>query len=738
MSDSDSDDELLANLLASANDDTPQASTTAASQEVNKIEKSQSVKSNALKELDYNFLDDVSEELFADETPDSQSQCTQKSFTVQEENNGGDSSDEEDKKYFNKQQYSDYGRDIKHMIKNQEESEKNNLSFAFRKENSFSSPSNKISSSQKSKNISSKTTSLTDYLKDNKSNKHALTVQSSSNSLVKNDVYSDPIFRLKIIKPLISSTELVERMQGRKAVTVSSIKTHLLSTTISDEDWVIAGVLISTSTKTSQKGNIFSIWKISDLSMEMKKVTIFLFSSAYKTFWKTPVGSVVGFLNPSVLDSKDDQDLATLSIDNAQKIMILGTSKDLGRCKSKKKNGDPCTAAVNLSQCEYCIYHVKQEYGKYSKRAELQTTGSRRAFGPPTNNHKFLPSQERNPAATPFIAIPAKRNEAQYKKDCERLALLRGEVKPVEKTRTEMKIMPELKVKTVRAELNSNQAKKDYDRLKKLKDSNTYKMSISSSPSQTENKFDLKFSLPEPKLGRGMKGNMIDFSEPISKNQINRAKMNALQWVKQNGAFKKANPNKVRADKEVLSEKGIKRKREYEKEENAEEIKKKEIEKKSKFQEMLEMKSAHSDLIEQHQDEETEKYFNKLEVKERMEEKMLTTFQVKCKAVTCRICKYTAFSSSDLCKKLHHPVKVIDAVKRFFKCEDCGNRTISLDRIPAETCKRCNSSKWVRAPMMDEKRTKINTSNLCIRGGEEKFIGSAITDASLNLLVPES
>lgn len=729
MSDSDSDDELLANLLASANDPAQSASNDTPERTGN-IKKSpvfESSKPNALKELDFNFLDDVSEELFADETPVIKSQNTQNSSSVQEKNNG-DSSDEEDKKYFNKQRYSDYGRDIKHMLKDKE-TEKHGLSFAFKKENSSSSPSSSISSSQKSNNISSKTASHSSFQKE-KNNKHILQV--SSSTIVKSDVYSDPIFKLRIVKPLISSAELVERMQGRKAVTVSNVKMHLQSENISDEDWVIAGVLMSQSTKTSQKGSNFSIWKISDLSLDMKKVTIFLFSSAYKNFWKTPVGSVIGILNPSVLDSKDDQDLATLSTDNAQKIMILGTSRDLGRCKSKKKNGDPCTAPVNLSQCEYCVYHVKQEYGKYSKRSDLQSASSR-TFGPKTKNQYQSPlSQQRNPSALSFTAIPARRNEALYKKDCERLALLRGEVKSTEKTRTEMKIMPELKFKTTRVELSKGQTKKDLERLKKLREAENKKIS---SPSQIES----KFSLPEPKLGKGMKGNIIDFSEPIGKHQIERAKMSALQWVKQNGSFKKLNPNKVRPDKEVQSQKGIKRKRDEEnQEEKAEELKKKEIAVKSKFQEMLEMKSAHSDLIEQHQDEETEKYFNKLEVKEKMEEKMLTTFQVKCKAVTCRVCKYTAFSSSDLCKKLQHPIKVVDAVKRFFKCEDCGNRTISLDRIPAETCKRCNSSKWVRAPMMDEKRTKINNFKLCIRGGEESFIGADVTDASLNLLVPES
>lgn len=181
------------------------------------------------------------------------------------------------------------------------------------------------------------------------------------------NVYTDPIFGLRMVNPLISSTALVDRMQGKTPVTVSNVRFHTERGDCS-KDWVIAGVLINKSApRTSQKGALYSIWTLTDLKGEIKTFTLFLFKNAHSDLWKSSTGIVVGILNPGVLERKDEKVQAVLTIDNPQKVMLLGQSKDLGVCKSKKNNGQPCTATVNLNTCDYCIYHVKQEYGKASR-----------------------------------------------------------------------------------------------------------------------------------------------------------------------------------------------------------------------------------------------------------------------------------------------------------------------------------------------------------------------------------
>ncbi|OXA58463.1 protein MCM10 homolog [Folsomia candida] len=129
-------------------------------------------------------------------------------------------------------------------------------------------------------------------------------------------------------------------------------------------------------------------------------------------------------------------------------------------------------------------------------------------------------------------------------------------------------------------------------------------------------------------------------------------------------------------------------------------------------------------------------YFDKLVKKEAIENKLLNTFSIATNAVMCKQCKYVALGQSEYCKEQHHQIRVVKATKRFFKCKDCGNRTMSLDRLPKHPCKQCNSSNWLAAPVGKEKTGPIlPTEVLSLRGHEEKFIGTSGSKMFLNLEV---
>jgi len=51
-------------------------------------------------------------------------------------------------------------------------------------------------------------------------------------------------------------------------------------------------------------------------------------------------------------------------------------------------------------------------------------------------------------------------------------------------------------------------------------------------------------------------------------------------------------------------------------------------------------RSKHEDLVDIAEAMEQQAYFNKLEKKEQLEEKMLTTYKIPCKAVTCLKVRY--------------------------------------------------------------------------------------------------
>ncbi|XP_017758203.1 PREDICTED: protein MCM10 homolog [Eufriesea mexicana] len=702
--DSDSDvNDILNDLLA--NDDAEE-----------NYELSPKKKERTLKELNFNFLDmpELNNENISDNI---QEKSEIYDDTI-------DSSDDEDRRYFEEQKYSDYGRDIKSLLKKEAINTNEGKAREIGKKTfEFSAPKHK--------------------------NVNVVTNNSVNTS---KDIYCDEFFGLRIINPIVSSVELKARMADKIPITISRVKYHLNSEKIK-KDWVIAGVLVNKSVpKTSQKGTFYSIWTISDLSENMNTVCLFMFSNANKTFWKTTIGTVIGILNPKVLESKDNISLATLSINNPQRIMILGKSKDMGKCKSRKKNGEQCNSIVNISRCEFCLYHIKQEYKKCSHRSELQAFSNTQNFSIDMLKKKTQQQTKLVMNNMPeFHAIVAVKNKKLEEKDAKRLALLSGSQKTSNLSSTNLDNVKNIAEKV---EVPGKQMKKCFEEITKSRgwkatvlsktfsDDNTSSSPTSKKLSSYKHdnigKKDLGMlsSLSSsPRLGVGCLGGTVDLSEPITKKQINIAKHNAVKWVKENGKIKPKNPNKIHLSKEEKLKKGKKRSRESECDEE-QKVKKPNV-LGDKFKEMMQTKSAHTDLIEKSYEQEQNKYFNKLEMKERMEEKMLSTYQVPCKAVKCLTCKYTSFSASDMCKEQKHLLRIMDAVKRFFKCGDCGNRTVSLNRIPSHSCIKCSSSNWSRAAMMDERKTNISVTALSICGDEEPYLGSMTKDANLNLLVPE-
>lgn len=653
-----------------------------------------------------------------------------------------DSSDDESNKYFESAKYNNFGKTIKSNLK------------------SVSSNTATTSTTK------SRSNGWLDNVKKGEASKDS-------------QILTDPISGIRIINPLVSSSLLKERMIGREAVPLNCIARYIQKNG-NEKDFVVAGVIVGKSNiRTSQKGSQYMIWTLSDLKDDIKTVSVFLFGDAYKELWKVTVSTVIGILNPNILDNtQKNKDLATLSVTNSQKVMIFGQSKDYGVCKSIKKNGEHCTNVVNISKCEYCVYHIKQEYDNFSRRSDLQ--GSIQGRGLLALQNKVLGKNEVFYAGKSFTAVPAKRSRKLETKDKSRMQLLNdSSVKPNVKVKVKAK-------KTYATVLHVNQAQRlrDLELLKKLegkkdslRESGSFEAKMSDSVTideskatalsvlaklkakkqETENttpnnfKNDSLKSLNNiqpsnilkkdvtnlsnkiPTLSGNVSNNIIDLNVPVTPKHINKAKMNALNYVQRYGQIKKSDPNSIKSpstkkrslDIEICTPQPSKKAKIEDNEFLSD-----------RFKKMMAAASKHTDLLEDFENEQQEKYFNKLEKKELMEEKMINTFKVACKAVRCLKCKYTNFSASELCKNEKHPLKVFDAMKRFFKCGDCGNRTVSLDVVPLKPCKKCGGAKWEKTGMMKEKIVKVD-NGLSLRGDEETFLNSAATNKNLNLLVPE-
>lgn len=188
---------------------------------------------------------------------------------------GGDSSDEEDLKNFLEQKYNEYGRDVQAKLKKQQE-EKIDLIV-----------SNEVNRNIRKSSVPKADTSAKSHQFPAYNPKP---VSTSVNKLDGVGVYTDPIFGIRIIHPLISSTQIGERMVGRVPIPMASIRRHIEHGDLS-KDWAVAGAIVKKSgVMTSKKGAQYMIWKLSDLRGEIKTISLFLFKNAYKQLWKTAEG----------------------------------------------------------------------------------------------------------------------------------------------------------------------------------------------------------------------------------------------------------------------------------------------------------------------------------------------------------------------------------------------------------------------------------------------------------------
>ncbi|XP_008951403.1 protein MCM10 homolog isoform X1 [Pan paniscus] len=621
---------------------------------------------------------------------------------------------------------------------------------------------------------------------------------------------------LRLRRPRVSSTEMNKKMTGRKLIRLSQIKEKMAREKLEEIDWVTFGVILKKVTPQSvNSGKTFSIWKLNDLRDLTQCVSLFLFGEVHKALWKTEQGTVVGILNANPMKPKDGSEEVCLSIDHPQKVLIMGEALDLGTCKAKKKNGEPCTQTVNLRDCEYCQYHVQAQYKKLSaKRADLQSTfsGGRipKKFARRGTSLKERLCQDgfyyggvssASYAASIAAAVAPKKKIQTTLSNL----VVKGTNLIIQETRQKLGIpqkshscseefkelmdlptcgarnlkqhlakatasgimgSPKPAIQSISASALLKQQKQRMLEMRRRKSEEIQKRFLQSSsevespavpsssrqppaqPPRTGSEFPRLEGAPAtmtPKLGRGvLEGDDVLFYD---ESPPPRPKLSALAEAKKLAAITKlrakgqvltkTNPNSIKK-KQKDPQDILEVKERVEKntmfssqaEDELEPARKKRREQlayleSEEFQKILKAKSKHTGILKEAEAEMQERYFEPLVKKEQMEEKMRNIREVKCRVVTCKTCAYTHFKLLETCVSEQHEYHWHDGVKRFFKCP-CGNRSISLDRLPNKHCSNCGLYKWERDGMLKEKTgPKIGGETLLPRGEEHaKFLNS--------------
>jgi minichromosome maintenance protein 10 len=128
--------------------------------------------------------------------------------------------------------------------------------------------------------------------------------------------------------------------------------------------------------KSQQDRGKYMVLTLVDLTYE---VDLFLFNSGFDRFWKLTPGTVLAILNPGILPPPPGREATNrfgLMINSDEDtILEIGGARDIGYCKSIKKDGTYCKSWVNARRTEYCEFHTNEAVRKArSSRIEMSTT----------------------------------------------------------------------------------------------------------------------------------------------------------------------------------------------------------------------------------------------------------------------------------------------------------------------------------------------------------------------------
>ena len=123
-------------------------------------------------------------------------------------------------------------------------------------------------------------------------------------------------------------------------------------------------------------------------------IDMYLFGTALPRYHRLTPGTVVAILNPGIMPpkaGKADTGAFSLSLsDDSDTVLEIGQARDLGYCKTVKKDGQACGSWVNSGKTDICEWHLNAEIKRTKASRMGVNTGSngfeRRERGPMTRN----------------------------------------------------------------------------------------------------------------------------------------------------------------------------------------------------------------------------------------------------------------------------------------------------------------------------------------------------------------
>ncbi|TPP64766.1 Protein MCM10 protein, partial [Fasciola gigantica] len=141
------------------------------------------------------------------------------------------------------------------------------------------------------------------------------------------------------------------------------------------------------------------------------------------------------------------------------------------------------------------------------------------------------------------------------------------------------------------------------------------------------------------------------------------------------------------------------------------------------LEDLVRQGSAHTDLIIEAETQAEQSRLSSLEQRDEYHQKLTEQQEEPCTYVHCKTCGYRAWKAAPECSRCDHQLVYVKGTKRYFRCRNCAQRTITFERYPNHCCKNCGESLFEKTGILAERKQSILPGGkLLTRGYEEKHL----------------
>lgn len=208
----------------------------------------------------------------------------------------------------------------------------------------------------------------------------------------------EPYSAIHLSKRVIPHSILTRNLAGKKTYVIKDLLKHVKAPDFElpevEQDIVVFGILASKSdprshkpannlkAQTDQDKGKYMVLQLVDLQWELE---LFLFNTGFDRYWKLVPGTLIAILNPNIMPpppGRTDTGRFSLVINSGHDtILEIGTARDLGFCKSTKKDGQYCNSWVNKKRTEFCEFHMNMGLAKH-RQARQDVNAFNTGLGP--------------------------------------------------------------------------------------------------------------------------------------------------------------------------------------------------------------------------------------------------------------------------------------------------------------------------------------------------------------------